>query len=210
MIGIRLLQAVIGDEHAEDCSSDSSEGGDGGDRDLDVAQRGRDFPAHLLRGLGGIWLWRLLPVQVRVVLTGLDGIRLALGILSNLVPVARGVLARASRVVEIVVAREGRHGSRGSCRELGAVESAGVQAGLAHWIDARNSGLPAGNLRHGVEHLTRRLCCLVVANHGNTPVIGVEATHVGTLDGLVQAAVAALVNRAELIYEHVISDIAPA
>ena len=112
--------------------------------------------------------------------------------------------------MEIIVAREGRHGGHGARRELGAVESAGVQAGLAHWIDARNSGLPASNLGHGVEHLTRRLRCLVVANHGNTPVIGVEAAHVGALYGLVQTAVAAFVDGAELIHQHVVSDIAPA
>ena len=40
--------------------------------------------------------------------------------------------------------------------------------------------------------------------------MGVEATNVGALDGLVESAVTAFVDGAELIHEHVVSNIAPA
>ena len=112
--------------------------------------------------------------------------------------------------MQVIVAVEGRNVSNRSCWETGAVEAAGDQVGGALRVDVGDRGLPAGDFRHGVQHLLRRCCGFVVTNHGDAPRVGIEAANVCALHGLIEAAVTALVDGAVLIHQCVVSDIAPA
>ena len=129
--------------------------------------------------------------------------------LADLRPLSNGVLAWAGSEVNVAVPEEAVDPGRGTRRVARAAEALRGQGDARGRINTRNRALPASKVGDGLQQRLRRLGSLIVTDHGDTPGIPVEATNVSSLYGLVEPAVAALVDGAVLIHQRVVSDIAP-
>ena len=73
----------------------------------------------------------------------------------------------------------------------------------------RYLGPPAGQLTNAFYHDVGGFFLLVVAEHGDRPGVLIEAAGVGANDGLIHAAVMALVEVAEFIGQAVVANVTP-
>ena len=105
---------------------------------------------------------------------------------------------------------EGRHGSSSSSCVTRIAETARAQVHSAGGIESSLSCLPCGDASNRIEHLCRWLRGFIVTNHGNAPGVAVKATYVSTHDTTLKSAVAAFVDGAVLVNQHVVAHIAPA